>query len=537
MASIWQGKVENKIAQAKNKIPLEWRLPSSYLEGLQDTSQSVLDIPRHCGILSQREIHITEDFDATGLLEQLAIRRFTAVEVTTAFCKRAAIAQQLTSCLTETFFDTALRRAQELDKYLTTTGKTMGPLHGLPISLKECFNIADVPTTMGFVTFLDRPPQSTNSVIVDLLLAAGAVLYVKTNIPQTMMTLDTHNNVFGRTLNPHRLNLTAGGSTGGEGALLAMRGSLLGIGTDFAGSIRVPALCCRLVGFKPSASRVPYGNIGSAARPGLAGFLPCAGPLCHSVRDAELLLKMVFNSNAADLDDNALGVPWNSGTCQKLSLRVGFLPEDAMYPLHPPMQRALKDAVAKLLAAGHEVIDISQHMPSISEAKDVAFRFFNMDPDRTALAHVTNGGEPFIPSLTATYDLENAAPEPGLRELYELNVAKAKLATRMRQAFTENKVDVIIGPAYQSCAVPHDTYGVATYTVFCNLFNYPACVIPFGTANAAEDAPFVRDVPYTPQYKPQEVEGAPCHIQLVGRPMKDELLVQHASIVEKILRS
>ncbi|KAL2816932.1 amidase signature domain-containing protein [Aspergillus granulosus] len=534
--STWQEKVENKISQAKDKIPLEWRLPSSYLEGLQGACQSVLDIPQQCRILSDKDIHITEGFDATALLEQLASCYFTAVEVTTAFCKRAAIAQQLTSCLTETFFDTALRRAQELDEHLATTGKTMGPLHGLPISLKECYNIAEVPTTMGFVSFLDRPPQSTNSVLVNVLLAAGAVLYVKTNIPQTMMTLDTHNNVFGRTLNPHRLNLTAGGSSGGEGALLAMRGSLLGIGTDIAGSIRVPALCCGLVGFKPSASRVPYGGIASAARPGMAGFLPCAGPLCHSVRDAELLLKVVVDSNAADLDDNVLGIQWNSGICHKLSLRVGLMPEDVKYPLHPPMQRALKNAVAKLLAAGHEVIDISQQMPSISEAKEVAFRYFNMDPDRTALTHVTNGGEPFIPSLKATYDLENAAPEPQLLELYELNVAKAKLATRMRQAFVENKVDVIIGPAYQSCAVPHDTYGVATYTVFCNLFNNPACVMPFGTANAAEDTKFVRHVPYTPQYQPHEVEGAPCHIQLIGRPMKDEELMQHARIVEKVLR-
>ncbi|GKZ16497.1 hypothetical protein AbraIFM66951_000275 [Aspergillus brasiliensis] len=502
MASTWQGKVENKIAQAKNKIPLEWRLPSSYLEGLQDTSQSVLDIPRRCGILSKREIHITEDFDATALLEQLASRKFTAVEVTTAFCKRAAIAQQLTSCLTETFFDTALRRAQVLDDYLTTTGKTMGPLHGLPISLKECFNIADVPTTA-----------------IDQLRPRGALAGGGGGV----ICEDQHpsdNDDLGRTI-----------ITGGEGALLAMRGSLLGIGTDFAWSIRVPALCCGLVGFKPSASRVPYGNIGSAARPGLAGFLPCAGPLCHSVRDVELLLKIVFNSNAADLDDNALGVPWNSGTCPKSSLRVGFLPEDAKYPLHPPMQHALKDAVAKLLAAGHEVIDISQQMPSIPEAKDVAFRFFNMDPDRTALAHVTNGGEPFIPSLKATYDLENAAPEPGLRELYELNVTKAKLATRMRQAFTENKVDVIIGPAYQSCAVPHDTYGVATYTVFCNLFN------PVSYHLERQMLPKMPHLSETSRTRRSEVEGAPCHIQLVGRPMEDEVLMQHASIVEELLRS
>ncbi|KAL2840359.1 amidase signature domain-containing protein [Aspergillus pseudodeflectus] len=535
--STWQEKVRVKASETKDHIPVAWRLPTSYLDVSQDSHEAVLDIPRRCGILSPREIHITEAFDATALLEKLASREFSAVEVTRAFCKRAAIAQQLTSCLTEMFLETALRRARELDDHLLATGKTVGPLHGLPISLKECYNIAGVPTTMGFVSFLDRSPPQSNSVLVDVLLAAGAVLYVKTNIPQTMMTLDTHNNVFGRTLNPHRLSLTAGGSSGGEGALIAMRGSLLGLGTDIAGSIRVPALCCGVIGLKPSASRVPYGGITSVARPGTAGIVPSAGPLSHTLRDAELLLKVVLNSKPADIDDNALDIPWRASADQKPLLRVGQLPEDALYPLHPPMQRALKTALSKLEAAGHTVVDISDQMPSISAAKDIAFRFFNMDPARTALTHVTSGNEPFISSLQSTYDIEGRAPKPQLLELYDLNVAKARLLPCMRRVFVDNQLDIIIGPAYQSCAVPHDTYGVATYTVFCNLFNLPACVIPFEKADSAKDAAFVRDLPYTPEYKPREVEGAPCHIQLIGRTLRDEELLQSAAIVEAVLKS
>ncbi|KAJ6134478.1 hypothetical protein N7523_000800 [Penicillium sp. IBT 18751x] len=108
----WQEKVEIKVSQATDKIPLEWRLHYTYLETLQSTGQCVLDIPRHCGILSEREIRITETYDATALLEKLTSREFTAVEVATAFCKRSAIAQQLTSCLTETFLDMALLRAR-----------------------------------------------------------------------------------------------------------------------------------------------------------------------------------------------------------------------------------------------------------------------------------------------------------------------------------------------------------------------------------------------------------------------------------------
>lgn len=110
------------------------------------------------------------------------------------------------------------------------------------------------------MSFINRPAADFNSPLVDILLDNGAVLYVKTNIPQTLMTADSENNVFGRVLNPNKLTLTAGGSSGGEGALVGMRGSILGVGTDIGGSIRIPAFCCGTYGFKPSTDRVPFGG-------------------------------------------------------------------------------------------------------------------------------------------------------------------------------------------------------------------------------------------------------------------------------------
>ena len=463
----WQEKAKIKRNQAAAAIPWEWKLSESLT---QNDQTSVLDIPGRCGILNERELDITENYDAIALLEKLDSRQFTAVEVTTAFSKRAAIAQQLTNCLTETFFEMALSRARNLDNYLASTGKTVGPLHGLPISIKESFSVSGIPTTLGFVSFLDRPPQTTNSALVNVLLAAGAVLYVKTNIPQTMMTADSHNNVFGRVLNPCRLNLGAGGSSGGEGALVAMRGSLLGIGTDIAGSIRIPALCCGVVGFKPSVGRVPYGGQLSGARPGGTGIAPVAGPLCHSVRDAELLLKVVFNSNAADLDNDVLGVPFRPYQSQSV-LTIGVMPEDPLFPLHPPIQRTLQAAVKKLVAAGHKVVDLSGQLPSLSDAKDIAWRYFSMDPDNTPLSHVKRSGEPYIPSLKYTFDLTESGPEPTLRELYRLNTARGQFVTHIRQLFVKKELDILLGPGYQSCAVPHDSYGIPEYTLISNYLN------------------------------------------------------------------
>ena len=466
--SSWEQKAQFKQAEAAAKIPAEWRLSAEILKQVSTNDDSVLHIPRTCGLLTTEELAITENYDATALRDKLAGGELTSVQVTTAFSKRAAIAQQVTCCLTETMFPMALARAKQLDDHLATTGKPMGPLHGLPISLKETFNVKGIPSSLGFISFLERGPVKTNSALVEILLAAGAVLYVKTNVPQTMMTADSHNNVFGRVLNPHRRNLTAGGSSGGEGALLAMRGSVLGIGTDIAGSIRIPAICCGTFGFKPTVGRVPYGGQTSAASPGMTGIAPVAGPLCHSARDAELLLRVVFNGHPEDLDDMATGIPWLEQV-PKARLKIGVLPEDPRVPLHPNMQRTLSIAVRKLAAAEHTIVDLSGKIPSLGDATDLSFRFFGIDPHKTQLKHIANGEEPHIPSLKSTYDLEGKDPAPTLEELFEINVKRAEMTAKMRQVYLDNQLDVIIAPGYQSCAVPHDTYGRPFYTVLANL--------------------------------------------------------------------
>jgi Asp-tRNA(Asn)/Glu-tRNA(Gln) amidotransferase A subunit family amidase len=249
--SSWQTKVANKQAAEYAKIPAEWRLDPKYLGGDEKSDANVLGVPGECGILTQAELDITEKYTAISLAKAVQSSSLKAVDVARAFCKRAAIAQQLTHCLTETMFDDAIKRGEYLDQYLAEHKKPVGPFHGVPVSIKDPFAYVGVASTIGFTSFLDNPLPTENAALVKILLELGAILYCKTNIPQTMMTGDSHNYVFGRVLNPHKLKLGAGGSSGGEGALVAMRGSILGIGTDIGGSIRIPALCNGTYGFKP----------------------------------------------------------------------------------------------------------------------------------------------------------------------------------------------------------------------------------------------------------------------------------------------
>ncbi|KAF2264251.1 amidase [Lojkania enalia] len=535
----WKSLSESKRAANNKKIPSAWRLPSSITDQISETSTlNVLDIPRTCGILTLEEVELTEKYDATALVEKMSSGEIKSYDVTLAFCKRAAIAQQLVNCLTEIFFEEALSRARQCDDYLAKEGNPIGPLHGLPISLKDSFNVKGTQTTIGYVSFLSHPPATHNSYLVDILFKAGAVFYVKTNLPQTMMTADSHNNVFGRTLNPNKLCLTAGGSTGGEGALLKLRGSVMGLATDIAGSNRIPAVCNGISSLKPTASRIPFGG---GVPPGRLGspssILPVIGPCGHSVRDFELLMKTVIDSEPWGADENVLNVPWRKVEPVTKPLRFGLIRAHPKRPLHPPVARTLHSAATILKDAGHSIVLLDDKIPDLWESAILAWKYFLLDPKKTPVGIVNASGEPWVPSIATVGFEELAGWQASLDELWDMNVARAKILRAYKDLMVNNKLDAIIMPGYQATAVPHDTYGVPVYTVLQNLLNYPAGILPYLKATKQLDEPFFkRDAGYEPPYIPDVFEGAPGTIQLVGKPMKDEELVEIMKVVEGLLK-
>jgi amidase len=221
------------------KVPSDLILPPSLIA---DPPNDVSSIPTTCGLLTDREIDITEYYNAVSLARSIATKDLSAVEVTRAFAKRAIIAHQLTCCLTQWFVDEALERARELDEYLEKHGKPIGPLHGVPISIKEHIPVAGTFSSQG--TLASTVLSERDSHMVAILRKAGAVFYCKTNQPQAIMHLESTSH-FGRTLNPFNIQLSAGGSTGGEAALVAMKGSVLGVGTDIGVSEVHERVGCR----------------------------------------------------------------------------------------------------------------------------------------------------------------------------------------------------------------------------------------------------------------------------------------------------
>lgn len=187
----WKLRAREKRAAQANLIFHEWRLKE-----IPDFTNA-RDYIRTSGFLTPCELEITEITDARVLQQKLQSGELSAQSVTYAYCKRAAIAQQLTGCLTEIFFIEALARAIELDQYFKTEGKPVGPLHGIPISFKDNYDVEGVDSTIGWVGLIGKP-AARNSMGVDMVLRLGAVVYVKTNIPQSLMVSRAFPHIGGR---------------------------------------------------------------------------------------------------------------------------------------------------------------------------------------------------------------------------------------------------------------------------------------------------------------------------------------------------
>jgi Asp-tRNA(Asn)/Glu-tRNA(Gln) amidotransferase A subunit family amidase len=355
---------------------------------------------------------------------------------------------------------------------------------------QDSFNVKGVQSTIGYVSFLKHPPADHNSYLVDMLLNAGAVLYCKTNLSQSMMTADSHNNVFGRTMNPNKLTLTAGGSTGGEGALVKMRGSLLGMTTDIAGSNRIPALCNGVSSIKPTAGRIPFGGGVAPGRVGSpSSIVPVIGPTAHTVRDLELFLKTIIDAEPWNHDENVLAVPWRRVEPVTKPLRFGLIRGHAKRPLHPTISRALHTAVTAIEKAGHTIVLLDEKIPDLWECGLLAWKYFLLDPQKTPAKYLSESGEPWVPSIAGSNFSELRDWTPSLDKLFDMDVERAQVLKKYHDLFVKERLDAVVMAGYQATAVPHDTYGLPIYTSLQNLLNVS------GKGNESWDSTNAQTVP------------------------------------------
>lgn len=535
----WYDKVKAKKDSVIQLIPDEWIIPKAFAaEYTIESGKSVLNVPEM--FLSPKELEITNAGTAVSLLEDIASGKYASVEVVNAFAHRTATATQLTNCCTEIMFEFALKRAEFLDDYLKTHGTVYGPLHGLPISMKDSFKFPGVDSTLGFVDFIGNGKNIKDfSPLVKQLLDLGAIPFVKSNIPQTLMTADSENNIFGRTLNPNNLSLTAGGSSGGEGSLVKQRGSLLGIGTDVAGSIRIPSLCCGVYGFKPTSNRVPYSDQISPPGSNPYAIPACAGPLANSWKDIELFFKCIFSNSVTTYDSSVLPFGFNKETAVPQILKVAVVLNVDYFPVHPTMQNLIEKAANDIKNAGHEVTFLPlEEINFYQMALETCYRFYqSSEPGAVSpLSAIEAAGEPKIKSLSM--DAGVAAPT-SVEDYYATLKNRKIIKERLLKIF--ETYDVILTPGNAGTAPLHDEYGIPPFTCIWNLVDFPAAIIPYDvvTEDYDDDSSHYPEELIArhsyPIYKKNVHINSPGHVQIVAPQFLDEKLLAIGNIIDGIL--
>uniref|UniRef100_A0A672TXA7 Fatty-acid amide hydrolase 1 n=1 Tax=Strigops habroptila TaxID=2489341 RepID=A0A672TXA7_STRHB len=279
--------------------------------------------------------------ELTGRLQEGSLSPKTVLYT---YIEKALEVTQQTNCLRH-FIPECGEQLQEVQRQ-----KEKGLLYGIPVSIKDHIGHKGHLSTCGLVQCLGTVVQE-DSVLVKVLKSQGAIPFAMTNVPQSLFNYDCSNPTFGQTLNPFNHQKSPGGSSGGEGALIAGGGSILGIGSDIGGSIRLPSSFCGLCGLKPTAERLSV-DVCSLPNP-----VPCAlGPMARDVDSLALCMKALLCEEMFWLDPTVPPIPFNEDVYSSSApLRVGYYDTDSYFPLPPCMRRAVQDTRRALQAAGHQV--------------------------------------------------------------------------------------------------------------------------------------------------------------------------------------
>lgn len=416
------------------------------------------------------------------------------------------------NCLHEIFYDDAIESAKRLDQYYSEHKKPIGPLHGLPVSLKDQFHVKGVDTHMGYVgwigTFQGKKGTGKERVfeseMVKELRSLGAVLYVKTAVPHTLMCGETTNNVIDYCWNPANRNLSSGGSSGGEGALIALKGSPLGWGTDIGGSIRIPAAFNGLFGLRPSAGRLPYEGMANSFD-GAPSILSVVGPLSSSPANLKLAVQSILQTQPWHHDPRVHPLPWRDEQHEQIKklakekqLTFAVLRHDGVCAVHPPVKRAVEETVQKLESLGHKVIEWQP--PSHAKLVEICNTSWNYDGGADAFKDFSLSGEEPKPNIMFG-QTEQANTTDIMRNQVEKRDAEKEYMeywnSTSQLTGTGRPVDAIISPLAPFAAARPNKYTSYSYSVWVNVLDYTSVVIPVTRVNKEVDKAYTDFQPVT----------------------------------------
>ena len=449
--------------------------------------------------------------DATELAERIRTKEVSPVEVVRAHLDRRDSINPIINAVVVPN-ESALDQAREAERAVMG-GHPLGPLHGVPFSVKEVFDTEGIRSTRGSLLYADRVPDS-DATAVRRLKEAGAIVIGKTNCPEFALSAETVNDLFGRTLNPWNLDRTSGGSSGGEAAVISAGLSPLGIGTDLGGSNRLPSHYCNVVGYKPTHGLIPQ----TGAWPEIMSRRMHVGPIARSVRD--IALSLIVMSGHDHVDPYAIGrgvddMPWFGTSLPPL--RVGMMTEGPFEPVMGEIQDVVSKAGAALESLGCVVEEVGFNWRDRLPI-DFTMDMLIVEADHYFKPFVEGREDDLSGSISALLNL----PQPSMAD-YLASFDKHDSVSRDVTAFFANH-DLLLLPTSPVTAPPHDsakldvdgrTAGAghaANITATFGMTGHPAISVPFGMSS----------------------DGLPIGVQLTAGHLNDRLLLHAAAALEAI---
>lgn len=440
-------------------------------------------------------------------------KEFSATEIIAAYLERVSRLQPKLNAFVHIDAQGALKAAQAADAAMMR-GERLGPLHGVPVTVKSCIDVASWPAAAGSLLRKDYAAQ-TDAPLVARLREAGAILLGNTNTPEFLMAYETDNELSGRTSNPWNLAHSSGGSSGGEAAAIASGCSAGGVGSDGGGSIRVPAHFCGICGLKPTPGRIPAtGHFPGGG--GAFAWIGVVGPMARTVADVRALFEVMAGPDPGDALSAPVPVRKIDGQ-QLRGLRIGILESDALGAASAETTAAVEKAARILSDRGFAVE--RKRLNGLERAIELWWYFFG-----PAIAHIIQDGSRGQEHLMSPMLREFVALATAEKEMkYDEFLHACGERDRLRADLLRQMQDVtmMLSPVSSHAAFKHgegiwrvgprEGYrDTMRYSQWLNLAGFPGMAVPMGRSR----------------------EGLPVGVQVIGRPFEEELMMAVAEAIE-----
>ena len=381
-------------------------------------------------------------------------------------------------------------------------GASLGPFDGVPFSIKDSIEVAGTRCTAGTLGLRDAAPSEQDATLVGRLRAGGAIPIAKTNLPDLLFAFESDNLIYGRTNNPYDLTRTPGGSSGGEAALIAASGSPFGLGSDAAGSVRLPAHFCGIASIKPTSGRLPRtGHVPPAG--GSTESLWQIGPMARHVEDLQALMPILIGPDGQD--HTVIDMPYRAPAA---NLRIAFFTDNGIVPPDADTER-----VARLAAEALRAIECGP--PGIEETYDLEMKLIGPDGGDGLRAYLARIGSdrthPLLEGWLAKLEPYRTTVDGFAGYWDAVNRFRARML-----AFIQN-YDAILSPVCATPAIPHGTsiedavFRGFSYTMTYNLTGWPAAVVRCGESSG----------------------GLPINVQVAAHPWREDVALAVAAQLER----